>query len=236
MTRVRVAFVVAWAAVAYGLYLALTAPPDALQGEYARIISVHVPAWWNAFLAFAVTAFGSAMWLIGMRPRWDRLASAAVEIGVLFTGIGLVTGMIWGDAVWGVAWDWGDPRLMTSAVMFFVYLGYLALRSATDDHVIRARRSAILGMVAVIQVPLVYFSVNMFRTIHQTQSLRPDGSTIPEEMLTAMLVNVAAFTLLFIALMVARLDVATAEETKQRGETLVGVRVEAPRIEDVGNV
>ena len=73
------------------------------------------------------------MWLLRKRPRWDRLAASSVEIGVLFSAIGLVTGMIWGNAVWGVAWDWGDPRMASSAVMFFVYLGYLALRAAVDD-------------------------------------------------------------------------------------------------------
>ncbi len=179
MTRIRVLFGVAAAAMAVGLWFALTAPPDALQGEYSRIINVHVPSLWLAFLAFGVTALGSIMWLWKKKQRWDRLASASAEIGVLFTGIGLFTGMVWGQAVWGRAWDWGDPRLTSTAVMFFVYLGYIALRNAVDDPVVKARRSAILGVVAVVQVPLVYFSVNLFRTLHQTQSIRPDGSTMP---------------------------------------------------------
>ena len=84
--------------------------------------------------------------------------------------------MVWGQAVWGTPWDWQDPRLMSTLVMFFVYLGYIALRNAIDDPTVRARRSAILGAIAVVQVPLVYFSVNLFRTLHQTQSIRPDGS------------------------------------------------------------
>ncbi len=236
MTRIRVLFGVAAAAMAVGLWFALTAPPDALQGEYSRIINVHVPSLWLAFLAFGVTALGSIMWLWKKKQRWDRLASASAEIGVLFTGIGLFTGMVWGHAVWGRAWDWGDPRLTSTAVMFFVYLGDIALRNAVDDPVVKARRSAILGVVAVVQVPLVYFSVNLFRTLHQTQSIRPDGSTMPAEMLIAMLVNVAAFTILYVALMAARTDVARIEEANRETELLAGDAVKPPKLSGVGDV
>jgi heme exporter protein C len=223
-------------AVAVGLWFALTAPPDALQGAYSRLINIHVPSLWLAFLAFGVTALGSIMWLIRKRERWDRLASASVEVGVVFTAIGLFTGMVWGQAVWGTPWDWQDPRLMSTAVMFFVYLGYIALRNAVDDPVVRARRSAILGTIAVVQVPLVYFSVNLFRTLHQTQSLRPDGSSMPDEMLIAMLINVAAFTLLYVALMVARLDLARAEEAAEPEKSLAGDAVVPPRLNEVEDV
>jgi heme exporter protein C len=236
MTRIRILFGLAGLSMAVGLWFAFTAPPDALQGEYSRLINIHVPSLWLAFLAFGVTAFGSIMWLLRKLPRWDRLAAASVEVGVLFTGIGLVTGMIWGHAVWGTAWDWGDPRLASTAVMFFVYLGYLALRSAVDDPIARARRSAILGVIAVIQVPLVYFSVNMFRTLHQTQSVRPDGSTMPDEMLVAMLVNVVAFTVLYVALMAARIDVTIAEEGIEGEQALAGDDVKPPRINEVKDV
>lgn len=236
MTRVQALLSVAAIAMGVGLWFALTAPPDALQGQFSRIINVHVPSLWLGFLAFGVTAFGSVMWLIKKRPRWDRLAASSVEIGVLFTAIGLSTGMLWGHAVWGTAWDWGDPRLASTAVMFFVYLGYLALRASVDDPVARARRSAILGTIAVIQVPLVYFSVNLFRTLHPTQSIRPDGATMPSEILVAMLVNVAAFTILYVALMVARMDLAVAEEKASSKETLAGDAVKPPRLSDVKDV
>jgi heme exporter protein C len=226
---------VAAVSVAVGLWFALTAPPDTLQGVYSRLISIHVPSLWLAFLAFGVTAVGSIMWLIRKTPRWDRLAASSVEVGVLFTGIGLFTGMVWGNAVWGTAWDWSDPRLATTAMMFFVYVGYLALRSAIDDPVVRARRSAILGAVAVVQVPLVYFSVNLFRTLHQTQSIRPDGSTMPDEMLTAMFVNLAAFTILYTALLVARMSVTRARDEKSATEP-AGSAVRAPRLSEVKDV
>lgn len=236
MTRVRVLLSLAAVAVAVGLWFALTSPPDALQGEYARLLGIHPPSMWVAFIAFGVTAFGSIMWLLKKTPRWDRLAAASVEVGVVFTAIGLFTGMVWGQAVWGTAWDWQDPRLMSTAVMFFVYLGYIALRSAIDDPAIRARRSAILGAVAVVQVPLVYFSVNLFRTLHQTQSIRPDGSTMPTEMLVAMLVNMGAFMLLYVALMAARIEVARVEAEAAPESTLAGEAVRPPRLSEVEDV
>lgn len=236
MTRVRVLMTLAAVAVAIGLYFALTAPVDALQGEYARLLGIHPPSMWVAFLAFGVTAFGSIMWLVKKTERWDRLASASVEVGVIFTAIGLFTGMVWGQAVWGTPWDWQDPRLMSTAVMFFVYIGYIALRNAIDDPVVRARRSAILGAIAVIQVPLVYFSVNLFRTLHQTQSIRPDGATMPDEMLIAMLINFVAFTILYVALVTARIEVARVEAAVAPDESLAGDAVRPPRLNEVEDV
>jgi len=238
MTRVRILLGLAAVAVGVGLWFALTAPPDALQGEYSRLLGIHPPAMWIAFLAFGVTALGSIMWLIRKTDRWDRIASASVEVGVIFTAIGLFTGMVWGQAVWGTPWDWRDPRLMSTAVMFFVYIGYIALRNAIDDPTTRARRSAILGAIAVIQVPLVYFSVNLFRTLHQTASIRPDGSSMPDEMLIAMLVNMAAFTILYIALMAARLDVARVEAAAEsaRAPGMAGDGVRPPRLSEIEDV
>lgn len=236
MTRVRVLMGLAAVAVGVGLWFAMTAPPDALQGGYSRLLGIHPPSMWVAFIAFAVTAFGSIMWLANKTERWDRLASASVEVGVIFTAIGLFTGMVWGQAVWGTPWDWQDPRLMSTAVMFFVYLGYIALRNAIDDPVIRARRSAILGAIAVVQVPLVYFSVNLFRTLHQTQSIRPDGSTMPDEMLLAMFVNMGAFMVLYVALMAARIEVAGLEAAAAPESTVAGEAVRPPRLSEVEDV
>jgi len=236
MKRAQILMAIAAAATVAGLYLAFTSPTDRLQGEFTRILNIHAPSMWVAFLAFGVTAFASIMWLVRKTPRWDRLAEASVESGVLFTATGLFTGMVWGQAVWGRAWDWGDPRMASTAVMFFVYLGYLALRRATPDQEMRARRSAILGAIAVIQVPLVYFSVNLFRSLHQTQSIRPDGATMPREMLVALLVNFLAFTLLYIALTSARVEVAVAEERVATDTSLAGDAVKPPRLSEVKDV
>jgi len=236
MNRTRILLGTAALAVGVGLWFAFTSPVDRLQGEFSRIVNIHAPFLWVAFLAFGVTALASIMWLVRKTPRWDRLGEASAELGVVFTVTGLFTGMVWGQAVWGRAWDWGDARLATTAVMLFVYLGYLALRGATPDPEMRARRSAILGVVAVVQVPLVYFSVYVVSALHQTPSIRPAGATMPPEMLTALLVNFLAITYLYIALLVARLDVARAEERVAIESDLAGDAVKPPRLTEVEDV
>ncbi len=208
-------------AVPAGLAVAIASPPDRVQGGFVRIMYVHVPSAWLAFLAFGVTSLASIIWLVRRTPRWDRLAASSVEVGVLFTGIALLTGMIWGRPVWGVWWDWLDARLMSTAIMFFVYLGYLALRRASPGPEERARRSAALGVVAFIQVPIVYFSVNLFRTLHQTQSIRPGGATMDEAMVVALLVNLGVFTVLYLTLLLWRIDLARLEE-RAEAETAAG--------------
>ena len=215
MTKVRVLMGLAGLASAIGVWLAYSTPPDALQRTYARIINIHVPSMWVAFLAFGITALGSILWRITRNRRWDHLAGASAEIGVLFTVVGLVTGMIWGKPVWGVYFDWADPRMASTAVLLLVYVGYLALRRATIDPEKRAARASILGIIAVIQVPLVYFSVNLMRSLHQTQSVRPGGATMHPTMLRAMLFNLGAFTLIYIALMSARMVVARLEDARE---------------------
>lgn len=221
--------------VAVALFLAMVSPADTVQGELVRIMYVHVPAAWLAYLAFTVTLVGSVGYLVTRKLSWDRVAASSAEIGVYFTGLAIGLGMIWAKPTWGVWWTW-DARLTLTAVMFFVYVGYLALRRATPDPEARARRSAILGTIAVIQVPLVYFSVNMFRTLHQTQTIRPDGAAMPDEMLVAMLINVAVFTFLYIALMVARIDVAKAEASAAQTQDLAGDAVKAPLLSEVEDV
>jgi heme exporter protein C len=237
VTKVRLLMVLAVAAAGWGLWLAIQAPPEALQRTYARILHIHVPSMWLAFLAFGVTALGSVMWRIRRRQWWDRLAMSSAEIGVLFTAVGLATGMIWGRPVWGVFFDWADARMATTAMMLIVYLGYLALRRATPDPEQRAARASVLGIVAVVQVPLVYFSVNLFRTLHQTQTIRPDGAQMHPAMLQALLVNLAAFTLIYLALLAGRMVVARIEEQAEavRSE-IAGSAVLPPRLDGAVDV
>ncbi len=204
------------AGMGYGFWWATRIPADVVQGESARIFSVHVPTAWLAFLAFAITAVGGIVWLFTKRPIADHVAAASAEIGVLFTGLAIVTGMIWGKLTWGFAWDWGDARLATTAMMFFVYLGYLALRRATPNPEDRARRSAVLGTVAALQVPLVYFSVLIWRTVHQGPTIRPDGASMPTESLISMLVNLAAFTILYASLLMWRTSQIGQEEARSK--------------------
>lgn len=217
------------AAVGVGLRLAVTSSPDAFQGEYVRIMYVHVPTAWLAFLAFGVTALGSIGWLVRKTERWDRMAASSAELGVLFTAIALFTGSLWGRPVWGTYWDWGDARMASTALMFFVYLGYLALRRATLDPLARAKRASILGAVAVVQVPLVYFSVNLWRTLHQPMTVRPDGVAMDPSMLAALLGNLAAFTLAYVVLLVARMRLAALDATAESStEPVAGTAVTRP--------
>lgn len=219
--------------VLVGLAAALAAPSDRLQGDLQRLMYVHVPAAWLAYLSFGLTLAGSVAWLWRRQERWDRLAASSAEVGVFFTGLAIVQGAIWGKPVWGVWWTW-DPRLVTTAVLLFVYLGYLALRRATVDASQRARRSAIFGIVAFVQVPVVHFSVVWWRGLHQPATvLRPGVPTIDPAMLAALLVNVAAFTAVFVMALRMRMRLAGEEAqlaaaTAAPGRPLAGSVVTAP--------
>lgn len=224
--------VLAALALGIGLVLAATSSPDAFQGEYVRIMYMHVPGAWLAFLAFGVTALGSAGWLLTRRDGWDRLAEASAEIGVLFTGVALFTGSLWGRPVWGTYWDWGDARMASTALMFFVYLGYLALRRATPDPTARARRAAVLGLVAVVQVPIVYFSVTFWRSLHQGFTVRPDGVSLEGSMVGALLINLLAFTLLYGYLMMERMRIARIAGARMaEAAEAAGAAVTSPNLE-----
>ncbi len=191
---------------------AMTVPPDAVQGQLSRIMYVHVPAAWLAYLAFGVTMFASAMYLWKRDMAWDRRALASAEVGVFFTGLLIGLGMIWGKPTWGVWWTW-DARLTLTAIMFFVYLGYLALRRTTDDLDARAKRAAIFGVLAVVQVPLVHFSVVWWRSLHQAPTLlRPEGPEMDTSMVVTLLIAVASFTVMYVAMMYKRIELARLED------------------------
>lgn len=234
MTKRMVLPTLSAAAIAYALWLALASSPDVFQGDFVRIMYVHVPSSWLAFLAFGVTALGSALWLWRKTIVWDRIAESSAEIGVVFTALAILTGAIWGEPVWGTYWDWGDARMASTALMLFVYLGYLALRRATPDPVARAKRSSILGLIAVVQVPLVYFSVSLWRTLHQGMTVRPDGIQMDGSMVAALLGGLAAFTLLYLALMVERVRLARIEDENTLSESVTaGTAVTAPDLDGI---
>jgi heme exporter protein CcmC len=200
---------------ATALMTLVVAPPDASQGDAQRLMYLHVPAAWLAYLAFAVTAIASVLWLL---PRtrstsWDLLAGASAEIGVLFTGLTLAMGSIWGKPIWGTWWEW-DARLTTTAVLFFLYLGYLALRRAGGGPDQRAKRSAIAALVAFVDVPIVHFSVNWFETLHQQGTVfnRTMNVEISGTMAATLVLSVVAFTLLYAYLVVSRMELLGLEE------------------------
>src|SRR5437667_10194351 len=151
------------------------APTDAVQGDVYRIIYVHVPLAWLAYLAFVVVFLASIGWLWTRRPWFDALAVASAEIGVLFTGLFIVAGSIWAKPTWGVWWTW-DPRLVTTAVMFLMYLGYLLLRSLSTDFTRRATRAAVLGVIAVVDIPIVHLSVLWMNSLHQLPTVARIGA------------------------------------------------------------
>jgi heme exporter protein C len=174
----------------------LVAPADAVQGQSQRLMYVHVPSAWTGFLAFAVVCLASIAVLLRRGQRWDALAQAAAELGVVMTALAIAEGSIWGHSAWGVWWTW-DPRLVTTAVLLLLYVGYLALRALPGDVERTTRRAAVAGVLFFAQVPLVHFSVLWWRTLHQPPTLlRPDLSApIAPLMLAALLSSVVAFTL-----------------------------------------
>jgi heme exporter protein C len=193
------------------------APPDANQGEVQRIMYVHVPSAWTAYLAFVIVFVASLGWLWTRRRTFDAIAVASAEIGVLFTGLALVSGSIWAKPTWGVWWTW-EPRLITTAVMFVMYVGYLLLRSLSADVEGRATRAAVIGVIAVVNVPIVHLSVTWMNALHQLPTvLRPDGPAIDDRMLLTLIVSVLAFTLIYAWLMAARVALERARQERVLG-------------------
>jgi heme exporter protein C len=213
----RVLGVAALAAVAVSAVLSLVvAPPDAVQGEVQRLMYVHVPAAWLAYLSFFVVFVASIAYLRTGRARWDRMAAASAEIGVLFTALAIALGALWGKPVWGTWWTW-DPRLTTTAVLLLIYVGYLSVRRITDNPIRRARWAAVIGIVGFVDVPIVHLSVVWWRSLHQGSTVfRLGGPEIRGTMLVALLVGVAAFTLVYAYLMTLRLRIGRLEEREAR--------------------
>ena len=188
------------------------APPDAEQRNAQRLMYIHVPSAWLAYLAFAVVFSASIAYLRTKRTRWDRLAAASAEVGVLFTALAIALGSIWGKPIWGTWWTW-DPRLTTTAILLLIYVGYLAVRKLPDSPARKARWSAVVGIVGFLDVPIVHLSVTWWRSLHQGPTVRLLGeSTIAPAMLAALLVGVGAFTLLYLYLVTLRLRVGRLED------------------------
>jgi heme exporter protein C len=186
-------------------------PPDVQQGDLVRLMYVHVPAAWLAYLSFTVVFVASIGYLTTKRTRWDRLAAASAEIGVVFTALTLVLGSIWAKPVWGTWWTW-DPRLTTTAILLLIYVGYLAVRRLPDSPARRARWSAVIGVVGFVDVPIVHLSVRWWRSLHQAPARLLGVPEIHGSMLAALLTGVVAFTLLYLYLMALRLRVGRLEE------------------------
>jgi heme exporter protein C len=183
-------------------------PIEVRQGAAQKIFYLHLPAALEAFLAFALVAVAGLLYLWLKDERLDRFAESSAEVGVVFTTIVLVTGPLWGKPVWGTWWTW-DARLTSTLFLWFIYVGYLVLRGAIESPALRARYSAILGALGALLIPFIHLSVYLFRTLHPRPIvLKPDRPSLPNEMLTTLLLAFAAFTLLYIALVRARYRLA----------------------------
>ncbi len=191
--------------LAVGLYLSFfVAPADYQQGETVRIMFVHVPSAWMAMACYSFMALASLVGFVWKHPLADMSAKAAAPIGACFTFAALVTGSLWGKPMWGTWWVW-DARLTSVLVLFFLYLGYMALWQAIDDQTKAAKAAAILALVGFVNVPIIKFSVDWWNTLHQPASIvRLDGPSIHPDMLWALLVMILAFTLYFATMLLLR--------------------------------
>ncbi|HKF60173.1 MAG TPA: heme ABC transporter permease [Dongiaceae bacterium] len=185
----------------WGLFIA---PPDYQQGESVRIMYVHVPSAWMALFIYTCIAAASASALIWRHPLGELIARAASPIGAGFTFIALVSGSLWGRPMWGTYWVW-DARLTSMLILFFLYLGHMALLNAFDDQSRGNRAAAILAIIGFINVPIIKFSVDWWSTLHQGESIfRMGGPTIDPSILIPLMISAIGFTLFYISLLLIR--------------------------------
>ena len=181
----------------------LYAPTEREMGIYQRIFYFHVGAAWNAFLAFFLVGAAGVAYLRSRRLLWDQFAASAVEVGLLFTTIVLTTGPIWARPAWGTWFPWGDPRLMTTLVLGLMYVAYLILRSSLPEGHKRYRFAAVFGIICFMNVPIVYKSIDWWRTLHP-KVITASGEGLETRMWHTLWMALAAFSLLLFALVLLR--------------------------------
>lgn len=194
--------------IAAGTYGGLVlAPADYLQGDSFRIIYIHVPSAYVSMMAYVILALAAAIGFIWRLKLAHAVAVSIAPIGASFTFLALATGAIWGKPTWGTFWQWTDPRIMFELLLLFLYLGYMALRAAFEDRDKADRVSAILGVVGVVNVPIIHYSVIWWNSLHQGPTIaRLDGPTITLDMLAPLLIMIAGFTFCFAWLLLSRLQ------------------------------
>ncbi len=209
--------------MAAGLYMSFfVSPADYQQGETVRIMYIHVPSAWLSMFCYTLIAISSIGSLIWRHPLADVSAKAAAPIGAAFTLLALVTGSLWGKPMWGAYWVW-DARLTSELVLFFLYLGLIALWQSIEEPSRAGRAAAILGIVGFINVPIIKFSVDWWNTLHQPASImRAGGPTIDPSLLWPLMVMALAFTCLFVWL---HFKAMRAEILRRRVETMIVTRV-----------
>mgnify|MGYP005841466217 CR=1 FL=1 len=193
----------------------LYAPREATMGDVQRIFYGHVASAWVGFLAFGVACGAGIAYLARETRRWDALALSSVEVGLAFMAMAVVTGSLWARPVWGVFWTW-EPRLTITALQLLVYVAYLMLRASLDGPERRARLAAVYSVVAFATVPLSWFAIRWWRTIHPDLLTGGGGMAVTPAMMRTLVASVAAYTLLYVALVRQRLRLETLRQEVER--------------------
>lgn len=176
------------------------APTEKYMGHVQRLMYIHVPSAFVAFIAFAIVFGAGILYLLTRNKIWDYIAVSSAEIGVLFTTFMLITGSLWARPVWNAWWVWDDPRLVTSLILWFIYIGYFMIRSSVQGERRRRTFSAVFGIIGFIDVPIVYFSVKWWRTIHP-KVIDEQGVHMPSEMADTLFLSIVAFISLYCLLL-----------------------------------
>jgi len=193
-------------------------PVEIRQGLAQKIFYLHAPAAWSALLAFGLVGMVSVLYLWLQDPRLDLFAASSVEVGLAFCLVMLTTGPIWAKPIWGTWWTW-DPRLTLTLLLFFIFLGYLALRAALTDRSERARFSAVIGIMGLLLVPFIHISVYLFRTMHPMPILmKPSKPSLPPEMLKTLLCSFGVATLLYIGFVMVRYGLAIRQFDREEAQ------------------
>jgi heme exporter protein C len=181
----------------YGLYLGFQTPPDYQQGQTVKIMFIHVPSAWLAMMAYGVVAMSSFGLLVFRHPLADVSAKAAAPIGAAFTLLALVTGSLWGKPTWGTYWQW-DARMTSVLILFFLYLGLMALRSSIEDEALAGKMTAVLALVGVVMLPIIKYSVTWWNTLHQPAGVLKGA--LDQVFLMPLIYSAVGFSLLFFAM------------------------------------
>ena len=186
------------------------APREATMGEVQRIFYYHVSSAWVGFFGFFVTALGGILYLISSKRQWDIVALSSAEVGLAFISMTLVTGMLWAKPAWGAYWTW-EPRLTISAVQWLIYVAYVMLRGSVFSQEREARFAAVYGIVAFITVPLSWFAIRWWRTIHP-QVISSEGMAMTPKMIQTLFMSLAVFTLIYVSLLRQRIRLEKARD------------------------
>lgn len=201
--------IAAAAVVVTVIRVALFTPLEARQGAAQKIFYIHVPAAWVAFLAFALVAIAGAVFLWLRDQRLDRFAESSAEVGVVFTTVVLITGPLWAKPIWGTYWAWWDVRLISTLFLWFIYVAYIVLRGAVESPELRARYSAVLGILGALLIPFIHLSVHLFATMHPLPIIaKASTPSLPSEMLLSLFLSLFSFTLLYFAFVRSRYQYA----------------------------